>query len=448
MGFKSFSAKLTIRILFLLLNVILAVSDLLINERWPVTLALAIVLIGQIFEFNYFVNNTNRKLTLFLDSVQYSDFATTFSIDNNLGNSFKGLNKAFNKVLGAFKDARVSTEENLQYLHMIVEHVDTGLISFDDEGKVEVINGIASDLLGIRKIRNMSELKEANLDLYKTIWDLPVGKRDLFQVNEDIQLSIRATQFTKRGKFIKLIALHNIQNELNSKELESWQNLLSVLRHEIMNSMTPISSLAATMGMILKEDLVKKKDNYELSNEVYEDINDSLSTIESRSKGLITFLKSYQEYTSLPAPELTVSSIQKLVSNVENLMRAQFKDTGIELTCDCPTKDFELLIDEQQIEQVLINLVKNAIEAFDDQPEKKVILIAYQQYQYKIIEIEDNGPGIIPEAIDKIFVPFYTTKKTGSGIGLSLSRQLIRMNGGNLNVVSTPQEKTVFKIVF
>ena len=428
MGFKSFSAKLTIRILVLVLNVVLAVSILIMYGMWPVSLALSLVLFAQIFELHYFVNNTNRKLTLFLDSVQYSDFATTFSVDNNLGNSFKGLNKSFNTVLSAFKDARIATEENFQYLNMIVEHVDTGLISFDDEGKVEVINGIASDLLGVRKIRNMSELQEANPSLHKTIWDLPVGKRDLFQVNEDIQLSIRATQFVKRGKFIKLIALHNIQLELNTKELESWQNLLRVLRHEIMNSMTPISSLAATMGLILKEDLVKKEDNYELSEDVYQDINDSLSTIESRSIGLISFLKSYQEYTSLPSPELAVTSIQKLISNVENLMKTQFSSTAIELSCDCPTKDFDLLIDEQQIEQVLINMVKNAIEAFDNQDAKKVVLRAYQQYQYKIIEIEDNGPGIIPEALDKIFVPFYTTKKTGSGIGRSRSRQVVSTN--------------------
>jgi signal transduction histidine kinase len=159
-------------------------------------------------------------------------------------------------------------------------------------------------------------------------------------------------------------------------------------------------------------------------------------------------LKSYQEYTSLPAPELTVSSIKKLVSNVENLMKTQFSDTGIELNCDYPTEDFELLIDEQQIEQVLINLVKNAIEAFNSQVSKKVVLRAYQQYRYKIIEIEDNGPGIIPKAIDKIFVPFYTTKKTGSGIGLSLSRQLVRMNGGNLKDSSDPKKRTIFKVVF
>lgn len=448
MGFKSFSFKLTIRILFLTLNVILAVTVLLVYAMWPVTLALVIVLTGQIFEFHYFVNNTNRKLTLFLDSVQYSDFTTSFSVDNNLGNSFKGLNKSFNTVLSAFKEARISTEQNLQYLHMIVEHVDTGLVSFDDSGKVEVINGIASDLLGVRKIRNLEELKKSNLELYNTIWDLPVGKRDLFRVNEDVQLSIRATQFTKGGKFIKLIALHNIQHELNSKELESWQNLLRVLRHEIMNSMTPISSLASTMGLILKEDLVKKDDNYELSFEVFDDINDSLATIESRSKGLISFLKSYQDYTSLPSPDLSVISVQNLVTKVRNLMSAQFSDNDIELSCDFSSKDFELLVDEQQLEQVLINLIKNAKEAFDSQKNGKVILRAYQQYQYKIIEIEDNGPGIIPEALDKIFVPFYTTKKTGSGIGLSLSRQLVRMNGGNLNVTSTPQQKTIFKIIF
>lgn len=448
MGFKSFSAKLTIRILLLVFSVTLGVSVLILYGKWPISLAVAILALGQVVEFHYFVNNTNRKLRLFLDSVQYSDFATTFSIDNNLGRSFKGLNQSFNSVLAAFKDARITTEENLQYLHLIVEHVDTGLISFDETGKVEVINGIAADLLGVRRIRNMEELKVANTDLYKVIWDLPVGKRDLFQVNEDIQLSIRATQFTKRGRFVKLVALHNIQHELNSKELESWQNLLRVLRHEIMNSMTPISSLASTMGMILKEDLLKKDEHYELSEEVFEDINDSLGTIESRSKGLISFLKSYQEYTSLPSPELVVTSAKQLIAHVENLMRTQFDNAEIRFSCENPSKDFELLIDEQQIEQVLINLVKNATEAFGKQKEKVVTLRAYQQYQYKIFEIEDNGPGIISEALDKIFVPFYTTKKTGSGIGLSLSRQLVRMNGGNLNVVSTPNEKTIFKIVF
>ncbi len=448
MVFKSFSSKLSIRILLLMLNVGLAITLLLLYGMWPITLALGLVLLPQILELHYFVNNTNHKLTLFLDSVHYSDFATTFTVDDSLGNSFKGLNKSFNAVLGAFKEARVSTQENLQYLHMIVDHVDTGLISFDEKGKVELINGIASTLLGVRKIRDMKELQEANPSLYQTIWDMPVGKREMFQVNEDIQLSIRASQFTKRGQFVKIIAIQNIQYELNSKELESWQNLLRVLRHEIMNSMTPISSLASTMGMILAEDLVKKGANYEMSDGVYQDINDSLSTIESRSKGLITFLKSYQEYTSLPSPKLSVSSVQNMLSNTENLMKTQFSNSDVELICDCPPKDFELLIDEQQMEQVLINLVKNATEAFDNQEVKTVVLRAYQKYQYKVIEIEDNGPGIIPEALDKIFVPFFTTKKTGSGIGLSLSRQLVRMNGGRLSVSSTPNEKTVFKIIF
>jgi len=447
MGFKSFSSKLTLRIILLILNVGSAFSLLWVG-KWPVSLALGIITIVQSIELHYFVNNTNRKLALFLDSVKYSDFATTFSVDNKLGNSFKNLNKSFNLVLEAFKNTRISTEENLQYLHRIVEHVDTGLISFDEEGKVEVINGIASNLLGVRRIREMRELKKENIDLYNAIWDIPVGKRNLFQINENIHLSIRATQFTKRGKFIKLIALHNIQNELNSKELESWQNLLRVLRHEIMNSMTPISSLASTLGIILKEDLVKREDAYELSVDVFDDIQDSLGTIESRSRGLITFLKGYQKYTSLPLPKLGVISVQKLVANVEQLMRIELGGRGIDLSCDYGTKDFELLVDEQQIEQVLINLIKNAIEAFTNQKDKKVKLRVYQQFQYKIIEVEDNGLGIIPEALDKVFIPFYTTKKTGSGIGLSLSKQLVQMNGGNLTVVSIPTKQTIFKLVF
>ena len=448
MGFKSFKSKLAIRILLLAITVALAVTFLWVYHMWPVSVTLALIFVWQAVELHNFVNNTNRKLQLFLDSVQYSDFVTTFSVDNALGNSFKNLNESFNSVLDAFKDARISTEENLQYLNLVVEHVDTGLISFDEDGKVEVMNGIAVDLLGTRKIRSMNELKEKNPDLYATIWELPVGEKALFHVNENINLSIRATQFTRRGKFVKLVALQNIQHELNAKELESWQNLLRVLRHEIMNSMTPISSMASTLQMILDEDLEKKGETLELSESVFNDIQDSLGTIESRSKGLINFIKGYQEYTSLPAPRFKVVSVKNLVSNVEQLMLNDFRELGISLNCEFVKKDFQLLVDEQQIEQVLINLVKNAREAFTNQEVKRVVIRSYQQYQYKVIEVEDNGPGIIPEALDQIFIPFYTTKKSGSGIGLSLSRQLVQMNNGNLTVSSEPNRKTVFKLVF
>ena len=448
MGFKSFKSKLAIRILLLAITVALAVTFLWVYHMWPVSVTLALIFVWQAVELHNFVNNTNRKLQLFLDSVQYSDFVTTFSVDNALGNSFKNLNESFNSVLDAFKDARISTEENLQYLNLVVEHVDTGLISFDEDGKVEVMNGIAVDLLGTRKIRSMNELKEKTPDLYTTIWELPVGEKALFHVNENINLSIRATQFTRRGKFVKLVALQNIQHELNAKELESWQNLLRVLRHEIMNSMTPISSMASTLQMILDEDLEKKGETLELSESVFNDIQDSLGTIESRSKGLINFIKGYQEYTSLPAPRFKVVSVKNLVANVEQLMLNDFRELGISLNCEFVKKDFQLLVDEQQIEQVLINLVKNAREAFTNQGVKRVVIRSYQQYQYKVIEVEDNGPGIIPEALDQIFIPFYTTKKSGSGIGLSLSRQLVQMNNGNLTVSSEPNRKTVFKLVF
>ena len=448
MGFKSFKSKLAIRILLLAITVALAVTFLWVYHMWPVSVTLALIFVWQAVELHNFVNNTNRKLQLFLDSVQYSDFVTTFSVDNALGNSFKNLNESFNSVLDAFKDARISTEENLQYLNLVVEHVDTGLISFDEDGKVEVMNGIAVDLLGTRKIRSMNELKEKNPDLYATIWELPVGEKALFHVNENINLSIRATQFTRRGKFVKLVALQNIQHELNAKELESWQNLLRVLRHEIMNSMTPISSMASTLQMILDEDLEKKGETLELSESVFNDIQDSLGTIESRSKGLINFIKGYQEYTSLPAPRFKVVSVKNLVANVEQLMLNDFRELGISLNCEFVKKDFQLLVDEQQIEQVLINLVKNAREAFTNQEVKRVVIRSYQQYQYKVIEVEDNGPGIIPEALDQIFIPFYTTKKSGSGIGLSLSKQLVQMNNGNLTVSSEPNRKTVFKLVF
>jgi signal transduction histidine kinase len=274
------------------------------------------------------------------------------------------------------------------------------------------------------------------------------GKSSLYRQASDFQLTIQATELRIRGNEVKLITLQNIQTELQKQELEAWQNLTRVLRHEIMNSITPISSLTSTLREILDYDLTKKEDVYELKNEAADDLREGLNTIESRSKGLIKFIDAYREYTSLPQPKLKAILLRYLIDRVAQLMKNEFRKTNIEFVATCESEYLTIQADEEMIEQVLINLIKNAIEALGTIPNGKIELIGRYAENRIVIEVVDNGPGIIKEALNKIFVPFFTTKKSGSGIGLSLSRQIMQMHNGTLTVESEPDKRTVFSLRF
>jgi len=406
------------------------------------------IIIGQLFELYRFTSQTNRKLTRFLESVKYSDFISGFTSDNKLGSSFRDLNTAFNEVLEAFRKARSEKEEHWQYLNTIVQQVRTGILSFDAEGNIQLMNANAKRFVGISNMKNINELEKHNPKLYQALQEVQPGKSTLYKSGTEFLLTLQATELRIRGNSVKLITLQNIQNELQRQELEAWQNLTRVLRHEIMNSITPISSLTSTLREILDEELVKKGEDYELKAEGAEDLRDGLQTIESRSKGLIKFIDAYREYTSLPQPKLKTVRVKDLIEKVTNLLKSDFKKKNIQLFTHCDSEYLTIQADEEMIEQVLINLVKNAIEAADHAELAKIEINGTYTENLVIIEVIDNGPGIIPEAIDRIFVPFFTTKKTGSGIGLALSRQIMQMHNGSLTVVSVPDEKTIFTLRF
>ncbi len=261
-------------------------------------------------------------------------------------------------------------------------------------------------------------------------------------------VNIICTELRIRGVDIKLLTLQNIQGELQKQEAEAWQNLTRVLRHEIMNSITPISSLTSTLREILEQDIKKEGDHYVLNDETTTDLKDGLSTIENRSKGLIKFIDAYREYTSLPKPVFTTVRLKDLIEKVSTLMKEELKRTKIDFTVSCSSDYLTIQADEEMIEQVLINLLKNAKEALAETEHPKLQLVAHHQDNTVKIEVIDNGSGIIKEAIENIFVPFYTTKRTGSGIGLSLSRQIMQMHNGSISVVSEPDVKTVFTLKF
>ena len=215
-----------------------------------------------------------------------------------------------------------------------------------------------------------------------------------------------------------------------------------------MNSITPISSLTSTLREILEQDLIKKEDNYELKTEGAEDLREGLNTIESRSKGLIKFIDAYREYTSLPQPKIKNIRVKDLIEKVAQLLKPEFKKTSIQFSYKSDSEYLTIQADEEMIEQVLINLIKNAIEALENLPNATIELTGTYNDNAVIIEVSDNGPGIIPEAIERIFIPFFTTKKSGSGIGLALSRQIMQMHNGSLSVKSEPDVKTTFTLNF
>lgn len=448
MNFKDFRSRVILRVIFL--GFTMALFSFMITRPNMLFAAILtfVIVIFQLADIFRFVGQTNRKLTRFLESVKYSDFISGFTSDNKLGKSFKDLNIAFNEVLEAFRKARSEKEEHWQYLNSVVQQVRTGILSFDGHGNIQLINANAKKFIGSTAIRNIRELIQFNPRLYHALNSAGPGKSELYKGSNELHLTIQATALRIRGTDVKLITLQNIQPELQKQELEAWQNLTRVLRHEIMNSITPISSLTSTLREILDHEMERKNSHYELKEEGAEDLREGLSTIENRSKGLIKFIDAYREYTSLPKPKMSLVRLKDVVEKVAQLMKHELKKTNIEFRCECNSEYLTIQADVEMIEQVLINLLKNAIEALTETRNPQLELIGHYDESTIKIQVIDNGPGIIKEAVEHIFVPFYTTKRTGSGIGLSLSRQIMQMHNGSITVESEPDVRTAFTLRF
>ncbi len=446
--FNDFRFRVALRVVLLGLTVSLFVFMVSKPNMIFAAGLMAFIIIGQLAELFRFTSQTNRKLTRFLESVKYSDFISGFANDNKLGKSFRELNTAFNEVLEAFRKARTEKEEHWQYLNTIVQQVRTGILSFDPDGRVQLMNPIAKRFVGIINMKNVNELKDRNPNLYKALMEVQSGKSTLYKSGNEFLLTLQATELRIRGNTVKLVTLQNIQTELQKQELEAWQNLTRVLRHEIMNSITPISSLTSTLREILDHDLTKKEHHYELKTEGAEDLREGLTTIESRSKGLIKFIDAYREYTSLPQPKIQRIRVADLLEKVAQLLKPELKKTTIQFRYQCDSEYLTIDADQEMIEQVLINLIKNAMEALDHSINAKIELKGTYADNRVLISVTDNGPGIIPEAIERVFIPFFTTKKTGSGIGLALSRQIMQMHNGSLSVKSEPDVRTTFTLSF
>ena len=443
-GLRHFSIMIAVRITVIILTIIglFWLTNYHTNVGLICILGSIIVFVQAASLYNY-VTKVNRKLIYFLESVRYSDFTINFRADNTMGATFRELNQQFNEVLQAFRQARAEKEASLQYLNTIVQHIGTGLITFDGSGQVNIINSAALRMLGIYRLHNLSELEDKHPRLYELLADLNSGVRELYRTPSDQPLALQGAAIQMHGKWVRIVVLQNIQTELQQQEVESWQNLTRVLRHEIMNSMTPIVSLVGTMRLIVNEDIEKSTTNQEAVG----DLKEALQTLEKRSKGMMQFVNAYRDFTTLPKPNFASLNVKELLHEVIQLMQTDLTAVGVLWQVNVKPETLTVKADSSQIQQVLINLIKNASESFSAQTNRMISISAYVTDSLTIIEVEDNGDGIEPEALDNIFIPFYTTKKTGSGIGLSLSRQILQQHGGQLNVRSDVGKGTVFSLV-
>jgi len=451
MVYKRFRTNITIRIVFLSLSLLLFFYLIFRTDLFAALFITALVSIYQIFGLIRYVEGTNRDLARFFESIKYEDFSQTFKEDGR-GISFSELRNAFNDVVDAFRKTRSEKEEHYHYLQTVVQHIGVGLIAFQKNGEVELINTAAKRLLKVPRLKNIKALEPFSKTLVDKLIKLGPKEKALVKIDDSgevLHLALFSTEFKLGGQIISLVSIQNIQSELEKTEIEAWQKLIRVLTHEIMNSITPISSLASTMNELLNENLANLKTENESEKETLDDVQQAVKTIQKRSQGLLHFVDAYRNLTLIPQPTFQVFAIQELFDRVQKLMQTNIKENGIDFMVRVEPKTLEVTADPELIEQVLINLLLNALQALENQDNPKIQLVARLDDRGRIlVQVSDNGPGITSENRDKIFIPFYSTKHGGSGIGLSLSRQIMRLHNGTINVYSEPENQTTFSLRF
>lgn len=452
---KRFRLGIIIRVLFLTATLFLLLY-LFLETQYYISIGFLIILaVIQIVLLVQFLERTNVLLTRFLESIRYSDFTGSFQ-NHGLGSNFKELNEAFSRVIEKFKEERSKKEESLRYLETVVQHIGIGLVCINSEEEIVLINRAAKRLFGVSSLRTVNSFRKISDSLADAIIQLNGGDRSLQRISindENLELAMDATEFIMRREAFKLVSFQNIQTELEEKEMESWQNITQVLAHEIMNSITPIASLSGTVHMLVQQQAVEENNHILLNKETANDVNEALNTINKRSHGLMRFVNSYRDFTQIPTPDYEHFSVMELLHRIEHLMKAEFEKRDVDVEIDVQSETLELHADPQLVEQILINITKNALRALRQVEQPKLIYEAGIGVDGRVfIDIIDNGPGIKKEDMEKIFIPFYSTAGNnpdkGTGIGLSLSRQIMRIHGGALHVRSEPGKETVFTLKF
>jgi len=403
-----------------------------------------------VFNLVNYLNSTNRKISYFLESVQNEDSMLTFATnlkDKPIREIYHGLNKVNKQI----QQLKIESSQQEQYFQTLLEHVGTGIVTFDSKGFVLHANTAAKKMIGVDVLTHINQLERVNHNLFQSIRNIQPFQRKLVSVLSEkgsIQLSIKATPFKTKDDELILLALQDIRNELDEKELDSWMKLIRILMHEITNSIAPISSLSESLCRFFMID-GRPAHPEEVTETTIQTTLRGLNVIKEQGNGLMLFVESYRKLTRLPQPDKKIFRVEELISRIKVLYTSLDNSETIKLAVTVNPPEMELFADENLISQVLVNLTKNALQANEKNPEGKIQIIAGINSEHRPeIRVVDNGPGIPDEILEQIFIPFFTTRENGSGIGLSLSRQIMRLHGGSLQVRSIPGKETVFSLIF
>ena len=447
MVFNRFAKQVTLRVAALFVTVMVLAYLVAETDLVAVSALVAALVLLEAALVVRFVHRTNRELTRFLGAIRYDDFQQSFSM-GELGPTFADLKSAFEEVMVHFRDTRLEREAQRRYLETLVEHVPVAILALRDDGAVELLNNAARRLFNASAATAIDQLVAYGAAFQRDIAQSKAGERTVTRIELDgVQrhLILSTTQITVAGAVIRLVTLQDIQSELDWNELSAWQDMARVLSHEIMNSLTPIASLARTADEMV-DDLARRA---AAEDELVADIHSAIRTLARRSDGLMRFVRSYRQFTQMPPPSLRPLGLREYFQRLEKLLLTEWAGRGIELHVAPPANGLTVLADDTLLDQAVINLLRNAADAASASAAPQVWLDARLSDRGRpVIEIGDNGPGVDEALGEKIFLPFFTTKPDGSGIGLALARQVMLVHKGAITASGRPGGGALFRLTF
>jgi nitrogen fixation/metabolism regulation signal transduction histidine kinase len=451
MVFNRYMIRISIRLVLIFLAMLALALIIREQTRLFSVLSVSLILLLLILELFRTISRTNHIVESLLESIRFGDYNRKIQ-EKAADLGFKSLADSAQEIIRAIASARIEKETQYQYLQMILEHIHTAVLTLDEDNRPELINPLALNMLGMYNTVNpgWQEIEKASPPFAGLITSLGASGRKMIRLSNTPtgkKLLVLVNTVKIRDRPVRIITFQDIEPEIEQKEMESWQTISHIMAHEIMNSLTPLASLTET-GIMLLEKNGRPRAQESISQQTIDNLYTALKTISDRNRALTQFIGNYRQLSRLPLPDKKKVSVSKILAEVVELYEPQFRKKETRISINPGPKKNKILADEAQVKQVLINLIKNAMEAQDSSTDPALGISVKRILNRIAIEISDHGPGIPDEVLEKIFVPFYSTKPEGSGIGLSLSRQIIKNHGGQISVRSELGKGTTFTVAF
>ena len=445
------SRNIYLQVVFRIIAIVIAVvvsTYLFFSKNYITGVIGVITVISLTVSLINYVNQTNRKIAYFFDAIKNEDFTLRFPEKLSV-KSLEELNHSLNTLNSMIQGIHLKKQAQEQYYQEILRQADIGIFTLNDKGHILYANPIVQDILNYRPLNHVKQLNQVDPKLYELFKNIKPFDNTIFQLGNERgkrELSLKCTPITIEGKELLLVVVHDIHKELDEKETDSWAKLIRVLTHEIMNTITPITSISESILNYFKTENTLTQPTGFTENQI-KNTAKGLEVIKDQGTNLMGFVDSYRTFLSVPEPDLELIPAHRLLERIRLLLDEEKMSYPIQIKIEILPEDLELYIDQKQLTQVLLNLGKNAQQSLEGSENGSITFKAgINEMHKKYIQVSDNGPGIPKELLDEIFVPFFTTKNTGTGIGLSLTKQIMRLHNGSIRVVSN--EYTVFTLTF